>query len=193
MGETPTTKRLNPVDEFNELASRLVKCLNASGLDYAFTGALAVSYYGSPRTTSDVDIMIAIGANEVKVPEIVDVLNCVGLEVDKRRIENAIESGYNIATFRDKSSPYSVDLILTNERLEKRPGKMVGLDTFLQRPEGLILAKLRMIKATMPRERALKDEDDIRTILRFTEVNIKEVRERAKQEGTLDIFDGMKM
>jgi hypothetical protein len=193
MGETPSTRRLNLVDEFNELASRLVRCLNVSGLDYAFTGALAVSFYGSPRTTSDVDVMITIGANEVKILEIVDVLSCVGLEVDKRRIENATKSGYNIVTFRDKTSPYSVDLILSAEKLDKRPGKVVGLDTFLQRPEGLILAKLRMIKATFPRERVQKDEDDIRSILRFTDINIKEVRERAKQEGTLDIFDGLKL
>jgi hypothetical protein len=193
VGETPTTKRLKLVDEFSELVIRLVKCLNVSGLDYAFTGALAVSFYGSPRTTSDVDVMIAIGAIEVNIPEIVDALNRAGLEVDERRIVNALKSGYHIATFRDKSSPYSVDLILSDERLDKRPGKVAGLDSFLQQPEGLILAKLRMIKATFPRERAQKDEDDIRTILRFTEVNIEEVRERAKQEGTLDIFERMKV
>jgi len=181
------------VDEFNELASRLVKCLNISGLDYAFTGALAVSFYGSPRTTSDVDVMITIGANEVNIPKIIDALNCAGLAADKRRIEDAIKSGYNIATFRNKTSPYSVDLILTDERLDKRQGKVAGLDSYLQQPEGLILAKLRMIKATIPRERAQKDEDDIRTILRFTEINIKEVRDRAKQEGTLDILDIMKV
>jgi hypothetical protein len=143
MGETPSTRRLNLVDEFNELASRLVRCFNVSGLDYAFTGALAVSFYGSPRTTSDIDVMITIGSNEVKILEIVDVLQCVGLEVDIRRIENAIKSGYNIATFRDKSSPYSVDLILSAEKLDKRPGKVAGLDTFLQRPEGLILEVMK--------------------------------------------------
>jgi hypothetical protein len=181
------------VDEFNELASRLVECLNISGLDYALTGALAVSFYGSPRTTSDVDVMIVIGANEVNIPKIVDALNCAGVEADKRRIEDAIKSGYNIATFRDKSSPYSVDFIFTDGKLDKRPGKVAELNSFLQQPEGLILAKLRMIKATIPRERAQKDEDDIRTILRFTEVNIKEVRDRAKQEGTLDILDRMKV
>lgn len=179
------------MDEFNQLASRLVKCLNTSGLDYAFTGALAVSFYGSPRTTSDVDVMIAIGANAVKVQEIISVLKCVELEVDEGRIEKAIKSSYNIATFRDKSSPYSVDFILSEKRLDKRPGKVAGLDTFLQQPEGLILAKLRMIKTTFPRERAQKDEDDIRTILRFTEVNFKEVKERAKKESTLDILDRM--
>ena len=137
--------------------------------------------------------MITIGANEVNIPKIIDALNCAGLAADKRRIEDAIKSGYNIATFRNKTSPYSVDLILTDERLDKRQGKVAGLDSYLQQPEGLILAKLRMIKATIPRERAQKDEDDIRTILRFTEINIKEVRDRAKQEGTLDILDIMKV
>ena len=177
------------MEEFTELARRLVNCLNASGLDYALTGALAVSFYGSPRTTSDVDVMVALGANEVEIPKIVNVLDCVGLEVDVRKIENALKTGYNIATFRDRSTPYTVDLIFTNDKLDKHPGKVAGLDTYLQQPEGLILAKLRMIKATIPRERAIKDEEDIRTILRFTEINLKAVIKRAKKEGTFDILN----
>lgn len=49
------------MEEYNEFVCRLMKCLEVSGLDYAFTGALAVSFYGSPRTTSDIDILVAVG------------------------------------------------------------------------------------------------------------------------------------
>ena len=49
--------------EFEELIRRLIGCLSDSNLDYAFTGALAVSFYGSPRTTSDVDVMIGISGD----------------------------------------------------------------------------------------------------------------------------------
>ena len=48
-----------------------------------------------------------------------------------------------------------------------------------------------MIKATVPRERALKDEDDVRVILRFTEVNSDEIRERARVDSTLSIFENI--
>jgi len=56
-------------------------------------------------------------------------------------------------------------------------------------PEDLILAKLRMIKATVPRERALKDEEDVKAILRFTKVDVKAVKKHAKKEDTLSIFE----
>ncbi len=48
-----------------------------------------------------------------------------------------------------------------------KAGKILGMPTFYQKPEDLVLAKLRMIKATVPRERALKDVDDVRAILKL--------------------------
>ncbi len=43
---------------FIEFAKRLAEAFENAGLDYAFTGALAVSFYGLPRTTTDVDVMV---------------------------------------------------------------------------------------------------------------------------------------
>jgi len=48
-------------------------------------------------------------------------------------------------------------------------------------PEDLILAKLRMIKATKPQGRASKDEEDIMAILRFTRVNVEAVKKKQKE------------
>jgi hypothetical protein len=48
------------LDAFYGFVRRLVEGFEGSGLDYAFTGALAVSFYGVPRTTSDVDVMVAV-------------------------------------------------------------------------------------------------------------------------------------
>ena len=176
--------------EFEELIRRLIGCLSDSSLDYAFTGALAVSFYGSPRTTSDVDVMIAI-SEDPKENEVADTLRCAGLEVETGKLNEAISSGYHIATLRDKASPYSVDVIITRGRLDKRPGVIAGLQTYLQKPEALILAKLRMIKATLPRERAAKDEGDIRGILAFTKVDMESVKRLAEREGTLEILQGL--
>ena len=58
-------------------------------------------------------------------------------------------------------------------------------------PEDLILAKLQMIKATVPRERALKDEEDVKAVLRFTKVDVEAVNMRAKMENTLSIFEAI--
>jgi hypothetical protein len=45
-----------------------------------------------------------------------------------------------------------------------------------------------MIKAAVPRERALKDEEDVKAILRFTKVNVETVKKQARKSNTLPIF-----
>lgn len=179
------------MEGFDGLVRRLVRCFNGSGLNYAFTGALAVSFYGSPRTTSDVDVMVAVGGGGAVKAKVVEALRCVGLEVQERSLDDALESGYNIATFRDLVSPYTIDVILSLGELDRRSGRIGGLDTFLQEPEGLILSKLRMIKATLPRERAAKDEMDVRSVLAFTRVDLEAIRVRAEQDSTLEILEGL--
>ena len=59
---------------------------------------------------------------------------------------------------------------------------------YLQPAEDLILAKLRMIRATIPRERAIKDEEDVRAILRFTEIAKAAIEKQAKKDGTLEAW-----
>jgi len=157
-----------------------------------FTGALASSFYGVARTTVDIDVVVRVSAKSQRVM-LVSALRQAGLRVDDKKIDAAMKSDYRIATFSNSESPYSVDIILSlGTRLEKRAGAIAGLPTFYQTPEDLILAKLRMIKVTVPRERAVKDEEDVRAILRFAVVDVDSVRKRAKQEDTLSIFESLK-
>ncbi|MEM3551863.1 MAG: hypothetical protein QXV01_12330, partial [Candidatus Bathyarchaeia archaeon] len=112
-----------------------------------------------------------------------------GLIVDEKKLEDALKSGYSITTFQDGKSPLTLDVILSKGRLAKRRGKILGLPTYYQTPEALVLAKLRMIRATMPRERAQKDIEDIKAILKFTKVDIEAVKRQAEKEGTLQILE----
>jgi hypothetical protein len=179
------------LSEYDQLIKRLIECLSRSGLDYAFTGALAVSFYGTPRTTSDVDVMVAIGSAVNFKGKVVDALQCAGVDAEEHEIDNALLSGYNIAGFKDKTTPFRVDVIFSPEKLDKQAEKVAGLDTFLQKPEGLVLAKLRMIKATVPRERAVKDEQDLKAILAFTEVDLGAVKRQAKKDKTAEILESL--
>jgi len=180
------------LEAYDGLVRRLVKGFESAGVDYAFTGALAVSFYGVPRTTVDVDVIVAV--SEVKWrARLFEALNAAGLVVDERKIEGALKSGYKIATFRDSKTAYSVDVVFSDRKLEKRAGTVAGLTCFYQTPEDLVLAKLRMIKATVPRERALKDVEDMRAVLRFTRVNVEAVKKQAKRDGTLSIFETVTM
>jgi hypothetical protein len=174
---------------FYSFVKRLVEGFNNVKIDYAFTGALAASYYGVPRTTTDVDVLVHVSEFANAKAGVVAALKNASVVVDEHLIDEALSSGYNIATFADEASPFTVDIIFTLENFKKRPGTIAGLETFFQPPEGLILAKLRMIKATLPPERATKDEDDIKAILTFSKVNIETIKEISGKEGTLDIFE----
>ncbi|MDH5438110.1 MAG: hypothetical protein OEX76_04325, partial [Candidatus Bathyarchaeota archaeon] len=50
-------------------------------------------------------------------------------------------------------------------------------------------SKLRMIKATIPKERTLKDKDDVRAILKYTKINMKTLKRRARIESTISMFE----
>ena len=179
------------LDVFYGFVRRLVEGFEGSGLDYAFTGALAVSFYGVPRTTSDVDVMVAVAGEADVKAKVAGALERAGLEVDLHKIDVALESGYNIASFKCKTSPYTVDVIFSREPVEKQPGTVADLKTFFQSPEGLVLAKLRMIKATLPHERAAKDKEDVKAVLTFTNVDVEAVKQQAKKDGTLKILEDL--
>jgi len=99
-----------------------------------------------------------------------------------------LNSGYKIITVENKETPFTLDLIFSDKKLEKRAGTILGLPTFYQKPEDLILAKLRMVKATISRERASKDEDDVKAILKYTEVDMETLKKKAREEKTFTIF-----
>jgi hypothetical protein len=178
------------LEAFYRFVRRLVDGFGGAGLDYAFTGALAVSFYGAPRTTTDVDVVVAISGLGMK-DKVAPALRRAGLDVDERKLDSAITSGYRIASFRDKATPYTLDVIFLDGELKKRAGTIAGLATFFQPPEDLILAKLRMIRATVPRERALKDKEDVKAILQFTKVDLDAVKKQARKDKTLAILEGL--
>ncbi len=179
------------MEAYYAFVKKIIAAFNETDLDYAFTGALAISFYGVPRTTSDVDVIVAVAKKTEVKTKLVGTLRKAGVLVDERKIDNALTSGFKIASFRDTTSPFCVDIIFTSEKLQKRVGNVVGLDTFLQSPEGLIAAKLRMIKATLPPERSAKDKKDIQAMLKFTKVDLGAVKKLAKEDGTLNVFDAL--
>jgi len=176
------------MEAYYSFVNKLVNAFESEDLEYAFTGALAVSFYGVPRTTTDVDIIVAVSDKTDTKSKIAVALRRAGLQIDEHKIEMALTSSYPIVTFKDKKTPYSIDIILFRGKLERISGKINGVKTFFQSPEGLIVAKLRMIKATIPVERAFKDKEDVKAILAFTIVDIEAVKKLAKRDKTVEIF-----
>lgn len=165
---------------------KIVTALEVEKIDYAFTGALAASFYGVPRTTADIDIIIAINKEDAKA-KLAPALRSTGLEVGEKTIVDTLTSGYSIATFKGKALAYRVDIIFANI-VRKRKGTIADVDTWLQNPEDLINAKLRMIKVTLDGNKSAKDESDVRAILQFTKVDKRLIREQAKKDQTLQVW-----
>jgi hypothetical protein len=153
------------------------------------TGALASSYYGRPRTTLDIDVVVAATRKDLTM--LVETLKTAGLATEEQMLETAWQSQYRIATVEDKSSPHTLDIIFIDGPLERKAGSVLGLPSFYQTPESLILAKLRMIKATLRLERAAIDKEDIKAILRYTPVNLEDLRKRARDEGTSEMLEDL--
>jgi len=154
------------------------------------TGALAASYYGIPRTTMDIDAVVHVSSEDLQT-KLMAPLKKAGFQVNEERVQKALSSGYRILTFKDKETPFTLDVIFSDKKLEKRAGTILGLPTFYQKPEDLILSKLHMIKVTFPKERAIKDEDDIRAILKYTKVNMKILKREARKEKTLTMLENI--
>ncbi len=48
-----------------------------------------------------------------------------------------------------------------------------------------------MVKATRPRERSLKDREDIKAIVHNTRVNLASIVRTAREETTLDVWEAL--
>jgi hypothetical protein len=169
---------------------KIVCALEVEKINYAFTGALAASYYGVPRTTADIDIILSMSRKDAKT-KLATALRSTGLEVEEKTIDDAYTSGFCIATFKGKTLPYRVDIIFA-DTLRKRQGNIADIGTWLQAPEDLVNAKLRMIKVTLDNNKTAKDESDIRAILQFTEVDKRLINEQAKKDRTLQVWKRLK-
>lgn len=168
---------------------RAVRALNRSRLEYMLTGALASSYYGRPRTTLDMDVVVVVRREDFST--LTSPLKKANLRVQEKKLLAAWDSEHRIATIEDKKSPHTLDIIFADQKLERTLGRILGLPTYYQTPESLILAKLRMLKVTRQPERAAIDRDDIKAIIEITTINLRTLRRRARKESTVKILDSV--
>jgi hypothetical protein len=171
--------------KFDSFVKRVIRELNRGGLEYALTGALAVSYYGRPRTTSDVDVIIRV--SPAGFPELVKVLRRARLKVAEGVLERAWDSRYKIASFEDVDG-LRLDIMMTGEAIPRRPVKILGEEAFLQDPTWLLLSKLRLMKVTLDGDRRSLDRQDVLSVLRNAEVDIGMLREESRRQLTFDVL-----
>jgi hypothetical protein len=187
-------------DEGAEAAiRRVLKALETAGVPYMLTGSFASSFHGAPRTTQDVDIVIAptLGSLQRLISEFPDDRYYVSREAalqayGAESLFNVIdmESGWKIDFIVRKSRPFSVE-----EFERRREAELLGTTVCIASAEDVILSKLEWAKMAGS-ERQIADvvgilrtqgrDVDVEYVKRWVAVlGLQSEWERASAQGSL--------
>lgn len=127
----------------------VVEMLHNLGIPYFITGALAVSYYGEPRSTHDIDIVLEMNVDTVK-----KVTHAFGEKffVDEQSVKLAIQKK-SFFQMVHKETLLKVDCWILKddefslERFRRRKEvEISGKKVYFPTPEDLIITKLEWFK-----------------------------------------------
>jgi len=144
-----------------ELLKKVIQVLNQAGIQYMITGSVVSSLQGEPRSTHDIDMLIAIQKSVAK--RLVEAFPPPDFYLDEDNILDAInrQSMFNLI---DLNTGDKVDFwILTDEPfdqsrfLRKISEEFIGLKMLISTPEDTILAKLRWAKLSGGSEKQFTD------------------------------------
>lgn len=136
--------------EQKEIFEEAIDILNRLNEKYMITGGFAVSFWGEPRATHDLDIVIDVLPGSESV--IAEEFNKIGFFADDEAMKKAVnkKSFFNILHVK---SDFKVDCwmvkedVYNKERFSRRiKKKLFDRDVFLITPEDLILTKLKWFK-----------------------------------------------
>ncbi|MEM2191988.1 MAG: hypothetical protein QXG38_00025 [Candidatus Hadarchaeales archaeon] len=128
--------------ELKEVLEKVVLALKEAKATYALTGGIAVDFYGFPRATHDIDVVVSTNGNLLRL---VSVLEKMGFEIDRREVGLMLEKGNSfVAHF----GPHRVDFWLARTEGQKkelrraRAVRILGKKVQIISPEDLIIHKL---------------------------------------------------
>ncbi len=174
----------------NEILKLVCTFLNEEKVAYVVVGGLAVLFYGIPRTTMDIDIIIEMDMPKVK--RFVELLKGNDFFADEDDIETAFEEKSH-ATIEDKTSMIRLDIkgiYGENDRLTLKRRRKVSLADFvfyIASPEDTIANKL-----LFGSEQDIKDAEGI-YVRQFDNLDMEYLAERCKRSDVLEEFSAMKI
>jgi hypothetical protein len=146
---------------FSEVLQRVAAALDHVGITYMLTGSFASVYYGSPRSTQDIDLVIA--ATPAQLRTFVESMpsNEYYSDLDAALEAHKRKSMFNII---DRETGWKIDMIIRKERAFSRQRvSMEGVSLFVASAEDVILSKLEWAKLAQSQRQI----DDAAGILRM--------------------------
>ena len=186
-----------------ELLKKVIQSLEDAGIEYMVTGSIASSLQGEPRSTNDIDIVVAIRRSAAD--RLVEAFPSPDFYLGKDSILDAIDmqSMFNLIYAKEGDK---VDFwVLTNEPfdrsrfLRRYAEEVMGLRMYVSSPEDTILAKLRWAELSGGSEKQFVDALRVYEVqfekldknyleLWVKKLNVEKIWERLKHEAEVIQF-----
>ncbi len=144
-----------------ELLKKVIRALEAAEIDYMVTGSIVSSIQGEPRSTHDIDLVVAIRSADVK--NFVKAFPQPQFYLDEDSIIEAIDQR-RMFNLMDIDEGSKVDFwLLTDDafdrsRFDRRyVEEVMGMKMYVSRPEDTILMKLSWAKLSGGSEKQFTD------------------------------------
>ena len=144
-----------------ELLKKVIQTLDEASIDYMITGSVASSFYGEPRLTHDIDMVVAIQKSDIK--KLTKIFHPPHFYLDEDSILQAIEhkSMFNLIDVQEGDK---VDFwILTADPFDqsrfkrRQKEEVLGFNMQVSSPEDIILIKLKWAKLSGGSEKQVTD------------------------------------
>lgn len=135
----------NPTNAYENAFRKTLELLRKAETPYMLTGAIASSYYGLPRTTYDIDVVV--DPQLMDANKFINLARGAGFKVHKQEILELIRVG-NRFTMQSRGG-FKIDFWLARTEFErmafkrKRRAKIYNQVIWVCSPEDIILSKLR--------------------------------------------------
>lgn len=150
-----------------DFLARLITLLESLGIDYMVVGSFASTFYGPPRTTQDIDVVVDLDREHLV--NLLDALPEDDYYVSREAALDALRrrGQFNVI---DMATSWKADLILRKlhafgreEFGRRRRVTLAGVLLWLASPEDVILAKLDWCRGRAAENRQI---DDVVGVLR---------------------------
>ena len=130
---------------YEEVTKRMVRVLKDAKIPYMITGGLAANYYGCPRATYDLDLVVEL--DEASAKRLIELAGRARFRLHEKEILMLTKVGNRFVM--ESWEKYRIDFwpvktVFDREIFERRRRTMIfGVLVWICTPEDLILQKLR--------------------------------------------------
>ncbi|HSW45488.1 MAG TPA: DUF6036 family nucleotidyltransferase [Phycisphaerae bacterium] len=171
----------------------VLDALQARHVPYMLTGSLTTNFYGIPRSTMDVDLVVSIAAESIR--------DLLGFLPSNFRLDPQVSfetvTGTTRYVLEVEDHDYKAELFLLSEEphdssrfARRRQTMLVGRQVFVPTPEDVVISKLRWcLRARRP-----KDLEDVRNVLAVQRdrLDYEYINRWCAEHGTLELLEELR-